>query len=90
MTVRYRRAGRVDWVVAGDEAVLFDSESGALFELDPSATTIWTALDGTRSLDEITETIAASVDASRDAVREDVVAFCATLSEQDLIVPADG
>jgi Coenzyme PQQ synthesis protein D (PqqD) len=84
----YRRAEKVDWVVAGDEAVLFDSESGALFELDRWATSIWVALDGRQSLDEVTETIAASVDAPLASVRADVVTFCSTLSDQELIVPA--
>ena len=88
MNTWFRRADRVDWVVAGDEAVLFDSESGALFELDRWATSIWTALDGRQSLDEVTRTIASSVDAPLASVREDVATFCATLSAQELIVPA--
>jgi hypothetical protein len=86
----YRRADRVDWVLAGDEAVLFDSESGALFELDRSAASIWSALDGRQSLDEVTETIAASVDAPLASVRQDVATFCSTLSDQELIVPFVG
>ena len=90
MSARYRRADRIDWVIAGDEAVLFDSASGALFELDRWATSIWVSLDGGQSLDEITGAIAATVDASLESVREDVAAFCATLSEQDLVVLMDG
>ena len=90
MNTWYQRADKVDWVLAGDEAVLFDSESGALFELDRWAASIWAALDGRQSLDAVTETIASSVDAPLASVRQDVVSFCSTLSDQELIVPAVG
>jgi hypothetical protein len=89
VSTRYRRAEKVDWVRAGDEAVLFDSSSGDLFELDRWAASIWTALDGVESVDEISESIALSVDAPKDIVHEDVVAFCADLCARELLVPIE-
>jgi hypothetical protein len=85
MNGRYSRVERVDWVVVGGEAVLFESATGQLFELDHWATSIWTALDGADTIDTIARAIAAGVDAPADSVRRDVEHFCITLCDQGLI-----
>jgi hypothetical protein len=90
MNGRYRRVDRVDWVVVGGEAVLFESATGRLFELDHWATSIWTALDGADTIDTISRAIASGVDAPVDSVRRDVEHFCITLSDQQLIEAAEG
>ncbi len=90
MTARYRRAERVDWVVVDGEAVLFDSATGQLFELDRWGASIWTALDGVDTVDAICDGIASSVDAPAESIRRDVLQFCARLCDQGLIDAAEG
>ena len=88
MTGRYRRAIDVDWVVAGDEAVLFDSRSGELFELDRWATSIWSRLDGTATIDQITESIASATGEAPKRIRDDIENFCASLADLHLLDPS--
>jgi hypothetical protein len=85
MTECYRRVADVDWVVAEDEAVLFDSRTGDLFELDRWATSIWSRLDGTGTLDQVAESVASAVGATRERIFEDVATFCCSLADLDLV-----
>ena len=86
MMVRFRRADHVAWTLAADEAVLLVEPSGELFELDRWATSIWAALNGDESVDEISEAIATACGAPVHVVRGDVRAFCEDLLTRGLVV----
>jgi len=76
------------WVAAVEldgEAVLMDETTGALHLLDDVATVIWSRIDGSATLDELTAELSEVFTADPDQVRADLLAFSRQLGEQHLL-----
>lgn len=78
-------AGRV----IDDEAVLVLAESGEVQVLNEVGARIWQLTDGTRSLAQIADAIAAEFEVSAEQARADVTEFVAQLVGERILVLAD-
>lgn len=63
-----------------DGEVVLAREGSTLYRLDPLATLVWSCLDGSGTVGEIAEDLAAEFGADPDVVRRDVVALSGTLA----------
>jgi hypothetical protein len=71
------------------EAILLNIDTGLYFGLDPVGTTIWNALTGGATAEEIAAQVAEQFDAPLDQILADVREFLALLSEKGLVRPAE-
>lgn len=72
-----------------DRTVLLNGSTGSCFELNPVGSSIWDALDGSRSLDEISARIAEAFRLEPGVAATDVARFAESLRAADLIEPAE-
>lgn len=82
------RAPHVAWVVLDGEAVLHDTLAGTLHRLNPSATTVWEACDGSARVAAIVESLHAAFSGPAEAIGNDVRDLLASLGDSGLIVAA--
>ena len=68
-----------------DEVVIYDGTGPQLLVLNDVGAGVWLLVDGQRSVDEITEEIVTHMDANREAVARDVLAFLDQLEQRELI-----
>ena len=68
-----------------EEVVIYDGGGSQLLVLNDIAAGIWLMIDGERSIDDITGEILAHVDAERETVTRDVLAFLSQLEDRTLI-----
>lgn len=68
-----------------EEVVIYDGSGSQLLVLNDIAAGIWLMIDGERSIDDITAEILAHVDAERETVTRDVLAFLSQLEDRTLI-----
>jgi Coenzyme PQQ synthesis protein D (PqqD) len=68
-----------------DEVVIYDSNTPQLLVLNDIAAGIWLMIDGRRSIDDITAEIVNHVEAERETVTRDVLAFLGQLEQRKLI-----
>jgi hypothetical protein len=82
-----RRHGspRLEQVEVDGETVVYDCEAGSLHLFDPLATVIWTLLDGTTTLRETSEQIAAIFERPTDEVLAHVQEFAGDLEVAALV-----
>jgi hypothetical protein len=59
----------------------------ALFTLNPTGQAIWSAIDGARSLRDISEQLAREYEASRADIETDVIGLVAELASRKMLVP---
>jgi coenzyme PQQ biosynthesis protein PqqD len=70
----------------GDDAViLLDPDSGHYYTLDDVGGRIWELCDGSRSVDEIADLLAAEYDAPAERIRADVIELLSELREGRLV-----
>jgi hypothetical protein len=67
------------------EVVIYDASGSQLLVLNDIAAGIWLMIDGERSVEEITEEILSQLDAERETVSRDVLAFLSQLEDRTLI-----
>lgn len=79
-------AGHVLVAYFGDEAVLYDLVSARPALLNFTAAAVWAALDGVRTVDEISSMLAAEFGSDRATVAVGVETTLATLIERGLVV----
>ena len=72
-------------VTETDEVVIYDGGGSQLLVLNDIAAGVWLMIDGEHSLDEITAEIVSHLDADRETVARDVVAFLRQLEDRKLI-----
>ena len=80
-----RRRKGVHGVELDDESVLYDDRNDRLHLLNWSASAVWWALDGTSSVDDLTNDLARRFHAERDAMRSDVLTLLGVLGEMQLV-----
>jgi hypothetical protein len=68
-----------------DEVVIYDGNGPQLLVLNDMAAGVWLMIDGQRSIDEITAEILSHVEAERETVTRDVLAFLGQLEQRKLI-----
>ena len=68
-----------------DEVVIYDGSGSQLLVLNDIAAGIWLMIDGRRSIEDITAEILDHVDAERETVTRDVLAFLSQLEDRTLI-----
>ncbi len=68
-----------------DEVVIYDGTGPQLLVLNDVGAGVWLLVDGERSVDEITDEIVGHMDAQREIVARDVLAFLAQLEHRELI-----
>lgn len=72
-------------VEVGGETVLYDPAGDLLHRLEPSASTVWSRLDGTVRLETLATELAVSYGAPPDTVRRDVTALASRLWDLGLL-----
>ena len=70
---RPARDPRVAYVVLDGESVLFHEEYGNAHLFNPTATLIWTALDGDRDVDTLVRSFTESTGAPLEVIERDVL-----------------
>jgi hypothetical protein len=68
-----------------DEVVIYDGNTPQLLVLNDIAAGVWLMIDGKRSIEDITAEILNHVEAERETVTRDVVAFLGQLEQRKLI-----
>lgn len=82
----YRRTAGVTYEVSAGRAVLLDAEGAMLTTLNPTGTSIWRSLDGTRGVSELAECLADEhPEVPIRTLEGDVEAFLAELDGDGLI-----
>ncbi len=79
-----RIAQQVAWQIIDGEALLVDLGTGKTLGLNPTATWLWSHLDG-RSATELAAELAAAFDVSSSDAERDVDEFLALLRRKNLI-----
>jgi len=79
-----RIAPQVAWQIVDGEAIVVDLDSGKTLGLNPTATWLWSHLDG-RDARQLAEELASEFDVSRDEAEHDVSDFLRILNERKLI-----
>jgi len=82
---RLARSERFAWRVIEDEAVLVDRDEAGVLRLNPIATEIWQALDGSRSITGIIDQIHQSFDVDRKTAENDVLRFVKELVNREMV-----
>jgi len=70
------------------EAVVFDPDTLDVHRLNPTATLVFRFLDGSGTVDELADDVAAAFDAPVDDVRAQLTELVQQLDETDLLEPA--
>ncbi len=68
-----------------DSMVVLDVETGALYQLNPTAALIWAAIEIPLSLGAIVEKMARRFDAELPMIRRDVVAMLELLADEGIV-----
>lgn len=87
--MRPKIASHVAWQVVDGEAVIINVASGATIGLNPTATFIWTQLDG-RSQSELAAATASQFGVEPGRAAADVEEILGEWQRRSLIVDADG
>ena len=77
-------------VEVGDEAVLFEEDTGNLHQLDPIATIVCGFFDGQTSIADVVTDLAEGFDAPRETIETDVLAMIRRLGRLGLFVGVSG
>ncbi len=71
---------------AADSRVVLDPANGQYYALDEVSGRIWDLCDGSRSVAELIDALAAEYDAPREEIETDALAFLAELAGEGLIL----
>ena len=74
----------------GEETMIMDLQSGTYFGLDPIGARVWQAIENGEDCANLGDALAEEYDAPPERIGEDIAALIAILSEQKLIIPAEG
>ena len=89
---KHRRQQVLDALAAGEEAddqgTVILIQSGMMHQLNLVGGLIWERCDGSRSLEQIADDLAAEFDVTREEVLADVIEFVAGLEERGWLIDA--
>jgi len=91
MSEKYiRRSSQIAARMLGGEMMIMSVKDSTFFMLDPVATAIWQAADGSSSLSQIvTEKICAEFDVSPEIAAQDAEEFVQELAEHGILLISD-
>jgi Coenzyme PQQ synthesis protein D (PqqD) len=79
----------VAWVEVDGEGVLYDELRQKVHVLSPTATLVWSGIDGRTSLERIARDLSESFGADLEVIRSDVLELARDLLERGLITDAN-
>lgn len=79
---RLRRVKGIAWRIIEEEAVLVDVRRDEVFHLNPTASYLWSMLDGRTSLEEIASRMTAEFEVEKEEALRDVIDFASRLLEK--------
>ncbi|WP_287152544.1 PqqD family protein [Candidatus Solincola tengchongensis] len=79
---KLRRVKGIAWRMIEDEAVLVNVRSDEVLHLNPTASYLWSRLDGERSLEEIAEAMTLEFEVEKEEALRDVMDFASRLLEK--------
>lgn len=79
-----RIAKQVAWQIVDGEAIVVDLDSGKTLGLNPTATFLWSHLDG-RDARQLADELMSEFDVERAEAEHDVADFLRILNERNLI-----
>lgn len=79
---RLRRVEGIAWREIDGEAVLVNVRSDEVIHLNPTASFLWSSLDGQATLEEIARSMTGEFNVEEDTALTDAVTFAASLVEQ--------
>ncbi len=79
---RLRRVKGIAWRVVEGEAVLVNVRSDEVMHLNPTASFLWSKLDGETTLEEIALDMTEEFEVRREEALADVLEFAARLAEK--------
>jgi coenzyme PQQ biosynthesis protein PqqD len=80
-----RRGERIVARRGEDAVILLDPDSGNYYTLDDVGGRIWELCDGSRTVDEIADLLAAEYDAPAERIRADVIELLSELRDGRLV-----
>ena len=90
LETRLSKNEKIPWRLIEGQAILLDGEEGELIRLNEVGSEIWKAMDGRRTIGDITQHIAASFDVSERQAQKDVRRFVRLLLRQELVAQTIG
>jgi len=84
-TERLVKNAVVPWKLVEDDAILLDLDEGEVVRLNAVGAAIWSAIDGTRTLDDLTAHVEHVFDVSRWRAGRDVRRFVGALRRLDFV-----
>ena len=79
----------VAWQIVDDEAIIVDLASGKTIGLNPTATVLWSSIDGQRDADALATALAGTFAVSAETAQSDTAEFLTELTRRSLIVDAE-
>ena len=79
---RLRRLEGIAWREVEGEAVLVNVRRDEVIHLNPSASFLWSSLDGQATLEDIARSITGEFEVGLETALADIIAFAADLVEQ--------
>lgn len=80
-----RRRTELAWKSMGEETAVLSADGNLLTTLNPTASVLWKAADGSHDLGQIASMMAAEFDAPLERITEDLIRFAGDLAEANLI-----
>ncbi len=85
--IRLSKNSKIPWRLIEGEALLIDGEEGELIRLNHVGSEIWEAIDGRRTIVELTTHIVERFDVSESRASKDVQRFIKLLLRHELVEP---
>lgn len=79
---KLRRVKGIAWRIIEDEAVLVDVHRDEVLHLNPTASYLWSMLDGKTSLEDIASRMTAEFEVEKEQALRDVIDFASRLLEK--------
>ncbi|MGQ9537829.1 MAG: PqqD family protein [Actinomycetota bacterium] len=79
---KLRRVKGIAWRIIEEEAVLVDVRRDEVLHLNPTASYLWSMLDGRTSLEEIASRMTAEFEVEKEDALRDVIDFASRLLEK--------
>ncbi|MGQ9705016.1 MAG: PqqD family protein [Actinomycetota bacterium] len=79
---KLRRVKGIAWRIIEEEAVLVDVRRDEVLHLNPTASYLWSMLDGRTSLEEIASSMTAEFEVEKEDALRDVIDFASRLLEK--------
>jgi hypothetical protein len=87
---RLSKNAQIPWRIIEEEAILIDLEEGEVVRLNPVGAEVWSAIDGTRTVQDIVTHICRTFEVSQQTANHDVHRFIKSLLRHELVHASPG